>query len=43
MNPKEEFLLTPIGTGIAGFTFEEIKNILPKRLPENIILVGKWD
>lgn len=43
MNPKEEFLLTPIGTGIAGFTLEEIKSILPKRLPENIILVGKWD
>lgn len=42
MNPKEEFLLTPIGTGIAGFSFEEIKSILPSRLPENIKLVGNW-
>lgn len=42
MNPKKEFLLTPIGTGIAGFSLDEIKSILPK-LPPNIIKVGDWD
>lgn len=41
-NKDKEFLLTPIGTGIAGFTLEEIKSILPK-LPSNIIKVGRWD
>lgn len=42
IHKDKEFLLTPIGTGIAGFTVEEIKGILPK-LPSNVILVGNWD
>lgn len=40
--PEKEFLLTPIGTGIAGNTLDEIKSILPK-LPYNIIKIGKWE
>lgn len=36
MNPNEEFLLTPIGTGIAGYSIEELESILPNKLPENI-------
>lgn len=38
----KEFLLTPIGTGIAGFTVDEIKSILPD-FPENVVKVGQWD
>lgn len=38
--PEKIFLLTPIGTGIAGFTIEEIESILPK-LPNNIIPTWK--
>ena len=35
------FLLTPVGTGIAGFSLEEIESILPKRMPKNIIKIWK--
>lgn len=41
-NPKLEFLLTPIGTGIAGFSLDEIKSILPI-FSANVILVGNWE
>lgn len=37
--PDNEFLLTDIGCGIAGFKVEEIKSILPK-FPPNVLLVG---
>ena len=37
--PDKEFLLTPIGQGIAGFSKEEIESILPI-LPKNIIKVN---
>lgn len=41
--PDMEYLLTPIGTGIAGFPIERIKQILPKEsLAKNIKLVGNW-
>lgn len=43
-NPNKEFLLTPIGTGIARYRMEEIRDILPKKsLAKNITLVGSWD
>lgn len=38
----KEFLLTPIGTGIAGFSLQEIKSILPD-FPSNVTLVGNWE
>lgn len=38
-NPKKEFLLTPVGTGIAGFTLEEIAPLF-EDLPDNIKKVG---
>lgn len=42
-NPNKEYLLTPVGTGIAGFSFEEIEGILPKdSMAENIKLIGNW-
>lgn len=34
---RYRFLLTPIGTGLAGFSIEEIKTCLPN-LPSNVIL-----
>lgn len=38
LESKKEFLLTAIGTGIAGFTQEEIDSIMPI-LPSNVIRV----
>jgi len=35
-NPHLTFYLTPIGTGIAGFTLEDMEGIIPD-LPGNII------
>lgn len=40
-HPELEFILTPIGTGIAGYKLSEIKSILPD-LPSNVTLVGNW-
>lgn len=39
VNPDYEFLLTPIGTGIAGFKLEEIAPLF-EDLPNNIKKVG---
>lgn len=39
--PEYEFLLTPIGTGIAGYSYEAIEEIF-KDLPPNIKKVG-WE
>lgn len=38
-NPNTEFLLTPVGTGIAGFSIEEIEPIFTA-MPENVTKVG---
>lgn len=39
-NNEFKFYLTPIGTGIAGFSVEEIKSILPK-FPKNVTVDNK--
>lgn len=41
-HPEQEYLLTPIGTGIAGFFLKEIKEILPQSFPKNVVLIGNW-
>ena len=41
-NPDKEFLLTPVGTGIAGHSLSDIKKTLPK-FPANVMLVGEWE
>ncbi len=38
-NPDLEFLLTPVGTGIAGYPYEVIEELF-KNLPANINKVG---
>lgn len=38
--PNNIFLLTPIGTGIAGYKIEDLESILPE-LPDNIIPTWK--
>lgn len=38
LHPELEFLLTKIGTGIAGFTEEEMESIMPQ-FPNNVIRV----
>lgn len=35
-NPALEFLLTPVGTGIAGYSIEELEAMLPD-MPSNVI------
>lgn len=37
--PEKEFLLTPVGTGIAGYSYEEITPLFTS-LPENIKKIG---
>jgi hypothetical protein len=42
-HPWEMFLVTPIGTGLAGFTKKEIANIFQTReLPSNIVFSKEW-
>lgn len=40
LTPDKEYLVTPIGTGIAGFTQEEMGELWSReKLPENISLI----
>jgi hypothetical protein len=42
-NPKEQFLLTPIGSGLAGHDKREIWKMLVKyNLPNNVFLASSW-
>lgn len=36
LTPETEYLVTAIGTGIAGYTKEEMDSVWPKDLPSNI-------
>lgn len=38
-NPDKEFLLTPVGTGIAGFSIEEVAPLF-ENMPTNVKKVG---
>jgi hypothetical protein len=40
-NPDYEFLLTPVGTGIAGYSVEDIAPLF-QGMPENIILPSEF-
>lgn len=35
-HPELEFLLTPVGTGLAGYSIQDLESILPT-LPNNVI------
>lgn len=37
--PEHEFLLTPVGTGIAGYRIKDIESVF-KELPKNVRKVG---
>jgi len=43
-NPNDIFLLTPIGTGLAGYKREEIFNLIRNcaPLPSNIVFTKEW-
>lgn len=42
-NPQEYFMLTPIGTGEAGYTVEQIKALFdPTQVPSNVLFTGSW-
>lgn len=38
-NPLLEFLLTPIGQGIAGYSRQDIEELMPE-MPSNVVKVG---
>lgn len=40
-NPDKEFLLTPVGTGIAGYPKAVIEELF-KDLPDNVLKIG-WE
>lgn len=40
-HPKLTFLMTPVGTGIAGYTHKEAKSLF-KNVPKNVILPKEW-
>ena len=43
-NPETQFLLTPVGTGLAGYSLSQIKTIAftTPHLPRNVWLTGDW-
>lgn len=43
MRSDLKFLLTPIGTGLAGYSLKEIKNLFEnKHVPSNVYLSREW-
>jgi hypothetical protein len=42
-NPLEYFMFTPIGTGLAGYTVEEILSLFDaSKVPSNVLFTGSW-
>lgn len=43
-NPDDEFILTPIGCGLAGYRRDQIKPLIEKYSPSsNVIYTDSWD
>lgn len=40
-NPNKEFLMTPVGTGLAGYSHDEMKSLF-ENPPANVILPPEW-
>ena len=42
-NPKKRFHVTPIGTGLAGYTKREIASLFKgKKIPSNVVFTKEW-
>jgi hypothetical protein len=41
MNPHRTFLVTPVGTGLAGYTHDQIAPMF-KNAPDNCVLPAEW-
>lgn len=42
-NPQEYFMLTPIGTGLAGYTVKEILSTFNmEKVPSNVLFTSSW-
>lgn len=42
-NPQETFHLTPVGTGLAGHSMEQLRQSLKQiGLPNNVLLTASW-
>ncbi len=42
-NPQETFALTPVGTGLAGYSVRDIANVFRRiGLPNNVYLTSSW-
>lgn len=43
-NPQYRFLLTPIGTGYAGYTARQIRPLFDKfNVPDNVVFLETWN
>lgn len=43
-NPDDEFLLTPIGCGLAGYRRDQVKPLIEKyNRPSNVIYTKEWE
>lgn len=43
LNPDDTFMLTPIGTGLAGYTREQIYSLLKQfDVPSNVLFTKEW-
>jgi hypothetical protein len=45
-NPQYRFLLTPIGTGYAGYTVRQIRHLFDKshyNIPDNVVFLETWN
>ena len=46
LNPQYRFLLTPIGTGYAGYTVRQIRHLFVKshyNIPDNVVFLETWN
>lgn len=44
LNPDDEFMLTPIGCGLAGYRRDQIKPLVEKyNRPSNVIYTKEWE
>ena len=41
-NPERQFLITPVGCGLAGYSREEIKPLF-RLMPDNCVFTKEWD
>jgi hypothetical protein len=41
-HPEEWFMVTPVGSGLAGISRKNIANMFNRTIPENVLFSGHW-